>query len=64
MFGSKSGTVGMSSAKDPRWNYSIRLENISFSAGCPKELWDKVEEFKKTLGCEPPDDLRWGGMKD
>jgi hypothetical protein len=59
----KPGYCSLSSKKDDRWNVEVRCENIVFRSGLPDELKKKYEELKKKLG-DPPNDLRWGGIKD
>ena len=60
---SHPGTVWLQSESNPRWDVTIRVECLVFSAGMPNELKFILEKEKQCYG-EPPDDLMWGGMKD
>lgn len=58
----REGSWWVSSKKDPRWNTQGR----GFVGGllCPPDAESFLEEKKKELNCEPPDDLEFGYMKD
>jgi len=58
----KPGHWRVWSEKDPRWNKSGGGLVGSFMM--PKDAEDWVEQRKKKLGEEPPDDLEFTYMKD
>lgn len=57
----REGSWWLHSEKDPRWNCTGRAGVGGFVI--PQECKNKIEQLKQTLG-EPPDDLKWGYMKD
>jgi hypothetical protein len=57
------GTWAFSSASDPRWNGSGRVDDLVITAGPPQEAKDFLEAKKKELG-EFPKDLRISMYKD
>lgn len=62
MFGPKPGTWWLSSKSDPRWDCSGRDRVGGFM--CPSDARAAIEAKKEELGCEPPEDLEYGYMKD
>ena len=63
IFGPKPGSWYLYSKLDPHWNATGRCENLIVSAGMPEECSTKLEELKQQLG-NPPEDLKYGVMKD
>jgi hypothetical protein len=59
----KPGSWGLRSEKDPRWNMDGRSASIS-AFYIPEEAKEAIEEMKKKLNQEPPDDLEISAMKD
>ncbi len=55
------GSWWIRSETDPRWNCNGKGEVGGFVM--PRECEKKIEELKLTLG-EPPEDLKFGYMKD
>lgn len=63
LYDPRPGYVWLESKSDPRWNVTIHVPNIVFTAGMPVDLVALYETKKQDYGM-PPDDLMWGGMKD
>jgi hypothetical protein len=62
MFGPKPGSWWVHSKSDPRWDCHGRDRVGGFA--CPPNAEAAIEAKKRELGCEPPDDLEYGYMKD
>ena len=63
MFGGPvQGSWSIYSKKDPRWNISGRAMVGNFIM--PREVEEALDQKKRELGEEPPDDLEWLYMKD
>ena len=58
----RQGTWSVTSKKDPRWDGSGRALVGMFMR--PGEAVQHVEQKKKELDEEPPEDLEWGYLKD
>jgi hypothetical protein len=58
----KQGSWWIESKSDPRWN----CQGQGYVGGfeCPSDATSAMEEKKKELGEDPPDDLKYGYMKD
>lgn len=63
MFGARSGIWIFKSEKDPRWNYSGRVERLIVTAGICKEAEEKAKQLL-SIYHEYPDDLEYGCMKE
>jgi len=55
MFGAKSGSWGLRSEEDPRWNCSGTSSCILIAGGYPKELEDKLKKLTEKYGPRPSD---------
>jgi len=62
MFGGE-GSWWLRSQKDSRWNINGR-GFIVVSIGMHSDAAKFIECKKEELGCDPPDDLEYGCMKD
>jgi len=58
----REGGWWLRSESDPRWNSDGRSDGVGGFV-MPEECQSKLEELKRQLG-EPPEDLKWGYMKD
>lgn len=63
MFGPTMGSWWYRSKSDPRWNLNGRCR-MFVMAGPPADANERIEELKKLLKCDPPEDLEFGCMKD
>lgn len=59
----KSGSWWVTSKSDPRWNGNGRDDAVG-GFMMPGSAQGHVEKMKKLLKEDPPDDLRFGYMKD
>lgn len=58
----REGSWWLTSETDSRWNKNGRGFVGGFEV--PKDAKEYIEEMKKKLNCDPPDDLEFGYMKD
>jgi hypothetical protein len=63
MFGGlREGSWWLDSKSDPRWNAQGR--GYVGMLSIPPDAQKAIDEIKKELGEEPPEDLEYGYMKD
>jgi len=58
----REGIWWLTSKSDPRWDDEGRCNVGGFMM--PSAVTESINNCKKQLGEEPPEDLEWGYMKD